>query len=93
MKFDDFFQNIVFNIYPYYLPKSKKAPMMTFINQLFEKWPYSTDLVRPTHCTLIDQAIGGLMKAPEIVCFIEKIVSYFLQEAGKCRMSIFAFDE
>ncbi len=66
---------------------------MSFVTELFEKWPYSTDLVRPTHYSLVDQAIGGLMKAPEIVCYIEKIVSYFLQEAAKCRMSTFAFDE
>lgn len=49
--------------------------------------------MRPTHYTLVDQAIGGLMKAPEIVCYIEKIVTYFLQESGKCKMSTFAFDE
>lgn len=64
IKFEDFFQNIVFNIYPYYLPKSKKAPIVSFVNELFQKWPYNTDLVRPTHYTLIDQAISGLMKAP-----------------------------
>lgn len=31
VKFDDLLQNIVFNIYPYYLPRSEKAPMLTFV--------------------------------------------------------------
>ena len=65
---------------------------MAFVRELFNQWAYSIELVRPTQYTLIDQAIGGLMKAPSIVCYIEKIVSYFLQEAGKCHMEVFAFD-
>ena len=93
LKFDDFLQNLVFNIYPYYFPSSKKAPMTVFINELFEKWAYNVELVRPIQYTLVDQAIGGLLKAPSIVCYVEKIVSFFLQQTGNCNMSAFAFDE
>ena len=92
IKFEDFLQNIVFNIYPYYLPSSKKAPMMNFVNELFHLWAYNIELVRPIQYTLVDQAIGGLLKAPSIVCYVEKIVTFFLQEAGQCNMSAFTFD-
>lgn len=80
IKFEDFLQNIVFNIYPCYLPQSKiKSPLMEFMQKILDQWPYSVDLMRPTQYSLIDQAITGLMKMPVIVCYVEKIVSRFLQ--------------
>ena len=70
LRFDDFLQNVVFNIYPYYLPSSKKALMTEFIRQLLRNWTYSVELVRPVQNNLVDQAIGGLLKAPSIVCYV-----------------------
>ena len=78
LRFEDFLQNVVFNIYPYYLPNSKNAPMRTYVRELFDKWAYNVELARPTQYTLVDQAIGGLLKAPSVVCYVEKIVSFFL---------------
>lgn len=94
IKFEDFFQNIIFNIYPCYLPSSKKgSPLMLFMKAVLEHWPYNHELMRPSQYSLLDQAISGFMKAPEIVCYVEKIVSRFLQEASYCHMSTFAFDQ
>lgn len=94
IRFEDFFQNIVFNIYPCYLPSSRKgSPLMLFMRAVLEHWPYNHELMRPSQYSLLDQAISGFMKAPEIVCYVEKIVSKFLQEASNCHMSTFAFDQ
>jgi hypothetical protein len=94
IKFEDFFQNIVFNVYPCYLPSSKQgSPLMEFMRAVLSHWPYNHELMRPTQYSLLDQAISGFMKAPEIVCYVEKIVSRFLQDASNCHMSTFAFDE
>lgn len=93
IKFEDFLQNIVFNVYPCYLPSSKKgSPLMLFMRAVLRLWPYNPDLMRPTQYTLLDQAISGFMKAPEIVCYVEKIVSRFLSDASSCHMSAYAFD-
>lgn len=56
-------------------------------------WPYSVELVRPVQYSLLDQTITALMKVPPIVCYVERIVSRFLQDASQCHMSTFAFDE
>jgi hypothetical protein len=60
---------------------------------ILDHWPYNVDLIRPTQYSLLDQAISGLMKAPAIVCYVERIVSRFLQDAHHCHMSSFAFNE
>ena len=94
IKFQDFLQNIIFNIYPCYLPSSQKgSPLMVFMKSVLSHWPYNHELMRPTQYTLLDQAISGFMKAPEIVCYVQKIVSKFLQDASTCHMSTFAFDQ
>jgi hypothetical protein len=43
---------------------------MKFMRAVLHHWPYNPDLMRPTQYTLLDQAISGFMKAPEIVCYV-----------------------
>ena len=92
-KFEDFFQNVVFNLYQCFLPTNSNSPLMEFIRNLFAKWQYNPQIVRPTHYNLIDQAFTGIMRAPVIVCYLERIVTKFLKDAEACHLSTFAIDQ
>lgn len=93
----DFPQNLLFCLYPCYVPSiiSDGLPnrSLLFIEAVINHWNYSIKAGRPETYTVLDQIINGFNKTPEMVCYVEKISITFMQNINKCKMDFFAFDE
>jgi hypothetical protein len=89
-----FAQNIIYHLYPCYLPnESVGSNCLLFIEEMMKEWNYDVIHYRPKEYTAIDDMINGLNRTPEIASYTEKISRVFMSEMGKCEMNAWVFNE
>jgi hypothetical protein len=86
----NFLQNLLYHVYPYYLPPiidGQPNSCLLFLQEVIDLWNYSIKMARPAKFTAIDEVINCFTKAPEIVCYVEKISLRFMKELNKCKLN------